>query len=64
MMSTTDFQRVQKYINIYIYIFIKNQIKCELIFTLRNAYVNAHGAINLTFFIRVKIFNFNIKMVG
>ena len=62
MMSTTDFQRVQKYI--YIYIFIKNQIKCELIFTLRNAYVNAHGAIILTFFIRVKIFNFNIKMVG
>ena len=64
MMSTTDFQRVQKYINVYIYIFIKNQIKCELIFTLRNAYENAHGAIISTFFIRVKIFNFNIKMVG
>ena len=64
MMSTTDFQRVQKYINVYIYIFIKNQIKCELIFTLRNAYENAHGAIISTFFICVKIFNFNIKMVG
>ena len=62
MMSTTDFQRVE---NIYIHIFIKNQIKCELIFLiLRDAYVNAHSAIISTFCIHVKIFNCNIKMVG